>query len=49
MVKFPGYFLGFAENAPDRVRYRYGMEAATVRAALSTASTTSPISGFRPR
>jgi peptide/nickel transport system substrate-binding protein len=36
MVKFPDYFLGFAENAPDRVRYRYGMEAATVRAALST-------------
>ena len=35
MVKYPGYFLGFAENAPDRVRYRYGMEAATVRAALS--------------
>lgn len=35
MVKFPDYFLGFAENAPDRVRYRYGMEAATVRAALS--------------
>lgn len=35
MVKFPDYFLGFAENAPDRVRYRYGMEASTVRAALS--------------
>jgi peptide/nickel transport system substrate-binding protein len=36
MVKFPGYFRGFADNAPDRVRYRYGMEASTVRAALST-------------
>jgi peptide/nickel transport system substrate-binding protein len=35
MVKFPGYFGGFADKAPDRVRYRYGMEAATVRAALS--------------
>ncbi|HET7714009.1 MAG TPA: ABC transporter substrate-binding protein [Bauldia sp.] len=35
MVKNPDYFLGFAENAPDRVRYRYGMEASTVRAALS--------------
>ncbi len=35
MVKYPDYFGGFAENAPDRVRYRYGMEASTVRAALS--------------
>jgi peptide/nickel transport system substrate-binding protein len=35
MVKNPDYFLGFAEGAPDRVRYRYGMEASTVRAALS--------------
>jgi peptide/nickel transport system substrate-binding protein len=35
MAKFPDYFLGFADGAPDRVRYRYGMEASTVRAALS--------------
>lgn len=35
MTKFPDYFLGFAENAPDRVRYRYGIEAPTVRALMS--------------
>ena len=35
MVKFPGYFLGFAANAPDKVRYRYGLEASTVRALMS--------------
>lgn len=35
MIKFPDYFLGFADDAPDRVRYRYGMEASTVRAAMS--------------
>jgi peptide/nickel transport system substrate-binding protein len=35
MVKFPNYFLGFAESAPDRVRYRYGIEAPTVRALMS--------------
>ncbi|MCX5479920.1 ABC transporter substrate-binding protein [Kaistia geumhonensis] len=35
MVKFPDYFLGFAENAPDKVRYRYGLEAPTVRALMS--------------
>lgn len=35
MVKFPDYFLGFAEKAPDRVRYRYGIEAPTVRALMS--------------
>lgn len=35
MVKFPDYFLGFAAEAPDRVRYRYGVEASTVRALMS--------------
>ena len=35
MVKFPDHFMGFSTRAPDRVQYRYGMEAATVRAALS--------------
>ncbi|OQP85041.1 twin-arginine translocation pathway signal protein [Rhizobium rhizosphaerae] len=35
MVKFAGYFLPFAEKAPDRVRYRYGIEAPTVRALMS--------------
>lgn len=35
MVKFPDYFLGFAENAPDKVRYRYGIEAPTIRALMS--------------
>ncbi|MCX5495863.1 ABC transporter substrate-binding protein [Kaistia dalseonensis] len=35
MVKYPDYFLGFAENAPDTVRYRYGVEAPTIRALMS--------------
>ncbi len=35
MVKFPDYFLGFGENAPDKVRYRYGLEASTLRALMS--------------
>ncbi len=35
MAKFDGYFLPFAENAPDQVRYRYGLEASTVRALMS--------------
>lgn len=35
MVKFPDHFMGFSTYAPDRVQYRYGMEATTVRAALS--------------
>ena len=35
MVKFPGYFLPFAAEAPDKVRYRYGLEAPTVRALMS--------------
>jgi peptide/nickel transport system substrate-binding protein len=35
MVKFPGYFRGFAAKAPDRVRMRYGVEASTVRALMS--------------
>ncbi|WEK48914.1 MAG: ABC transporter substrate-binding protein [Candidatus Kaistia colombiensis] len=35
MVKFPGYFLGVAAKAPDKVRFRYGLEASTVRALLS--------------
>jgi peptide/nickel transport system substrate-binding protein len=35
MVKNPGYFLGIAEGAPDVVRLRYGLEAATVRALIA--------------
>jgi peptide/nickel transport system substrate-binding protein len=35
MVRNAGYFLPFAENAPDRVRYRYGIEASTLRALMS--------------
>jgi peptide/nickel transport system substrate-binding protein len=35
MIRFPDYFLGFVENAPDRVRYRYGLEAPTVRALVA--------------
>jgi peptide/nickel transport system substrate-binding protein len=31
LVKNPDYFRGFAEKAPDRVRYRYSIEAATLR------------------
>jgi peptide/nickel transport system substrate-binding protein len=32
MKKFGGYFLPFAENSPDKVRIRYSVDAATVRA-----------------
>lgn len=35
MVQNPDYFLPFAENAPERVRYRYGIEASTARALIS--------------
>lgn len=35
MTKFSDHFMGFSTQAPDRVQYRYGMEASTVRAALS--------------
>lgn len=35
MAKFDGYFMPFAENAPDQVRYRYGLEASTVRALMA--------------
>lgn len=31
MQKFPGYFLPFADNAPDKIRMRYSVEASTVR------------------
>lgn len=29
------YFLGFGENHPERVRYRYGLDASTVRALMA--------------
>jgi len=35
MVKFDGYFLGVNERAPDTVRLRYGLEAATVRTLIA--------------
>lgn len=35
MARYDGYFLPFVENAPDTVRYRYGVEASTMRALLS--------------
>lgn len=35
MAKNGGYFLGAAAKAPDTVRMRYGLEAATVRALIS--------------
>ena len=35
MAKFPGYFLGATAKSPDKVRFRYGLEASTVRALLS--------------
>jgi peptide/nickel transport system substrate-binding protein len=31
LAKFDGYFLGIAKSAPDKVRIRYGLQAATVR------------------
>src|SRR5205823_5946988 len=33
--KFADYFGGFAKNAPDVVRIRYGVEAATIRTLMS--------------
>ena len=35
MAKNPDYFLDIPAAAPDEVRYRYGLEAATVRALIS--------------
>lgn len=35
MAKWDGYFLGVAEAAPDTVRLRYGLEAATVRTLIA--------------
>lgn len=35
MAKNAGYFLGVAPKAPDTVRFRYGLEAATVRTLIS--------------
>jgi len=35
MRKFDDYFQGFAENAPDEVRLRYSLEAASVRTLMS--------------
>ncbi len=35
MKKNPNYFLGIGENAPDTVRLRYGLEAATVRTLMA--------------
>ena len=35
MVKNDSYFLGVAEKAPDTVRLRYGLEAATVRTLIA--------------
>ncbi|MCY3878573.1 MAG: ABC transporter substrate-binding protein [Rhodobacteraceae bacterium] len=35
MVRNPGYFLGIGEKAPDTVRLRYGLEAATVRTLIA--------------
>lgn len=34
-AKFPDYFLGVPDVAPDKVRLRYGLEAATVRTLLA--------------
>jgi peptide/nickel transport system substrate-binding protein len=36
MAKNASYFLGVADAAPDTVRLRYGLEAATVRALIAT-------------
>ncbi len=35
MEKNPNYFLGIADAAPDTVRLRYGLEAATVRTLIA--------------
>ena len=35
MAKWDGYFLGVADAAPDTVRLRYGLEAATVRTLIA--------------
>ena len=35
MAKNPGYFLGVGDKAPDTVRLRYGLEAATVRTLIA--------------
>jgi peptide/nickel transport system substrate-binding protein len=35
LKKFDAYFLPFAKNAPDTVRYRYGIEPSTMRALLA--------------
>jgi peptide/nickel transport system substrate-binding protein len=35
LAKFPDYFLGATPKSPDKVRFRYGLEASTVRALLS--------------
>lgn len=35
LVKFPEYFGGFADKAPDVVRIRYGVEAATIRTLMA--------------
>ncbi len=35
MAKNPNYFLGIGEDAPDTVRLRYGLEAATVRTLMA--------------
>ena len=36
LVADTDYFLGFDENYPEKVRYRYGLDPATVRALIST-------------
>jgi peptide/nickel transport system substrate-binding protein len=35
LEKFPEYFLGFAEKAPDVVRQRYSVESATMRTLMA--------------
>lgn len=35
MAKNPAYFLGVPATAPDKVRLRYGTEAATVRTLIA--------------
>ncbi len=35
MVRNPNYFLGIGDKAPDTVRLRYGLEAATVRTLIA--------------
>lgn len=36
MAKNPDHFLGASPKAPDSVRFRYGLESATVRALIAT-------------